>query len=520
MNPRFAFAAVTSAALVASSLSLTAVPGSAATTSPTGSFAAARRAGAAADSLVASQPTLFRLSAQDRMRQANVTTGGPLEYVSYLRNYRDLPVIGGDAVVVTDSAGKILSHWTAQDTPLRVDTTPKLTAAAAATVARRQFTRVDTVGTPTLTVVAQGSGVLAYEVAVTGLVAGKRGPQEAARRLYIDANTGRILTKWTVDQIHDGVGNGYYNGSVPLDTSHLNDMYLMKDPKRPGLSCGVLGGSVFTKPVDTWGNGTAADMETACTDAYYAAQQEWDMLGSWLGRSGFDGQGHGFPIYVNYDKPNAQWLGDSNAARFGHSVDRNRQLTSLDMVGHEMGHAVVQATPGGASVESGQNESAGDIFGALTESYANNAKDRPDYQVGESANLLNAGPIRYMYQPSLTSDPDCYSSKIPATEMHAAAGPQNHWFYLLAEGSNPTNGQPKSPTCNGAAVSGIGIQSAGRIFMAGLMRKTSGWTHAKARTATVAAAKELFAGGAECRATKAAWDAVSVPAAAGEVACP
>ena len=44
--------------------------------------------------------------------------------------------------------------------------------------------------------------------------------------------------------------------------------------------------------------------------------------------------------------------------------------------------------------------------------------------------------------------------------MHAAAGPGNHWFYLLAEGSNPTNGQPASPTCNGSTVTGIGIQKA------------------------------------------------------------
>ena len=54
-----------------------------------------------------------------------------------------------------------------------------------------------------------------------------------------------------------------------------------------------------------------------------------------------------------------------------------------------------------------------------------------------------------MYNPSLVGDPNCYSTSIPSTEVHAAAGPLNHWFYLLAEGTNPTNGQPASPTCNG-----------------------------------------------------------------------
>jgi hypothetical protein len=38
--------------------------------------------------------------------------------------------------------------------------------------------------------------------------------------------------------------------------------------------------------------------------------------------------------------------------------------------------------------------------------------------------------------------------------------PGNHWFYLLAEGTNPTNGQPTSPTCNSSTVTGVGIQNA------------------------------------------------------------
>ena len=64
-----------------------------------------------------------------------------------------------------------------------------------------------------------------------------------------------------------------------------------------------------------------------------------------------------------------------------------------------------------------------------------------------------------MYNPSAVGDPNCYSSSIPSTEVHAAAGPGNHWFYLLSQGTNPTGG-PTSPTCNGSTVTGIGIQKA------------------------------------------------------------
>ena len=68
-------------------------------------------------------------------------------------------------------------------------------------------------------------------------------------------------------------------------------------------------------------------------------------------------------------------------------------------------------------------------------------------------------------------------------ETHAAAGPGNHWFYLLAEGSNPTNGQPTSTTCNGSTgLVGIGIQTAGKIFYNAMLAKTSGMTYVKYRT--------------------------------------
>ena len=121
-----------------------------------------------------------------------------------------------------------------------------------------------------------------------------------------------------------------------------------------------------------------------------------------------------------------------------------------------------------------------------------------------------------MYQPSLVGDPNCYSSSIPSTEVHAAAGPQNHWFYLLAEGSSPV-AEARQPDLQQLVVTGIGIQKAGKIFYNGLLKKTSSWNHKAARKATLEAAIALFPGSCtEYNATKAAWDAVSVTTATGE----
>ena len=126
-----------------------------------------------------------------------------------------------------------------------------------------------------------------------------------------------------------------------------------------------------------------------------------------------------------------------------------------------------------------------------------------------------------MYNPSLAGDPNCYSSSIPSTETHSAAGPGNHWFYLLAEGTNPTDGQPTSTTCNGSTgLVGIGIQTAGKIFYNAMLAKTTGMTYFKYRTATLNAAKNLTPGNCtNFNKVKAAWDAVSVPAQAGDPTC-
>ena len=46
--------------------------------------------------------------------------------------------------------------------------------------------------------------------------------------------------------------------------------------------------------------------------------------------------------------------------------------------------------------------------------------------------------------------------------MHSAAGPGNHWFYLLAQGTSG-NGQPASTTCNGSAAQTWRFQTDGTV---------------------------------------------------------
>src|SRR5262245_12211158 len=90
----------------------------AATTSnpPASPDAARAMAAQNAASLVASRPAYLMASANDTFVQGNVVSSGSVQYVPYERNYRGVPVIGGDFVLVM-SGGQVVAHSVAQQQP-------------------------------------------------------------------------------------------------------------------------------------------------------------------------------------------------------------------------------------------------------------------------------------------------------------------------------------------------------------------------------------------------------------------
>ncbi|MFF0390398.1 M28 family peptidase [Kitasatospora sp. NPDC004615] len=452
-------------------------------------------------------------------RQSVTPFLGGLYSVSYERTYKGLPVVGGDAVVLADGQGKVRAVQNAKSGPVGVPTKAKIDAAAAEKAARAKLAKVDSAEAPRLVVrVKDGTSRLAWE----SVLSGSDGNRPSHLHVFVDAITGEVADSY--DDVKAGTINSKWNGPSPLtiSTTGSGSSFSLRDPNRPGLQCSDYStGSVFSKSSDSWGTGNPTSKETGCADAMFAAQKEWDMLRDWLGRNGHNGNGGSWPVKVGLNDINAYW--DGSTISIGHS-QANEWIAAMDVVGHEFGHGLDQYTPGGASSnEAGLGEATGDIMGALTEAYANEPApyDSPDYTVGEMINLVGQGPIRVMYNPSqISGNPNCYSASIPNTEEHAAAGPLNHWFYLLAEGSNPGGGKPSSPTCNSSSnLTGVGIQNAGKIFYGGMLLKTSGMTYKKYRTATLTAAKNLDPTCNLHARTKAAWDAVSVPAQPGDPSC-
>ncbi|MFI1170767.1 M28 family peptidase [Streptomyces melanogenes] len=477
------------------------------------------RAVAAADQAVRSGLDTLVNSPQEQYERRMVTPWVKNLYsVAYERSYRGLPVVGGDAVVLADGDGDIRAVQSASTVRIDVATTPSVTAKTAESTSRTKLAKVDKVVDSRLVVrLADGKPVLAWETVLAGRT--KSAPSKL--HVFVDARTGKVLA--THDDVEAGTANSKWNGPSPLtiDTTNSSGSYSLRDPNRPGLSCAdYSSGTVFTKSSDSWGTGNPTSKETGCADLMFAAQKQWDMLGQWLGRNGVNGSGRSFPGKVGLSDLNAYW--DGSSVTIGHN-SANEWIAGIDVVAHEYGHAIDSNTPGGTSgQEAGLGEGTGDIFGALTEAYVNEPApyDTPDYTVGEMIDLQGRGPIRNMYNPSLVSnDPNCYSSSIPGTEVHKAAGPINHWFYLLAEGSSPGGGKPNSPTCNSSTVTGVGVQNAGKIFYGGMLLKTSSMSYKKYRTATLSSAKTLDPTCDLFTKTKAAWDAISVPAQTGDPTC-
>jgi Zn-dependent metalloprotease len=482
---------------------------------PTGAQARTQAA-KVAEAFVAGRPQVLHAGGDETFIAHPVISSAGLQYVPYDRTYKGLRVVGGDFVVVTDSAGQVRYTSVAQQQAIgSLAVTPTLARRDAEAVARKQLPTVSTVDSAELVVYALGTPRLAWETTVTG--ASADGPSRLT--VDVDAATGAVLR--TQEHVVYGTGTSAYNGPNPvqINTSGSGSSFSMRDPTITNLSCQDYSTrAVFTGSDDVWGNGNATSKETGCVDALFAAQTEYRMLAAWDGRNGFDGNGGGWPLRVGLNDENAFY--DGTQVAIGHNT-RNQWISSLDVVAHELGHGIDDHTPGGIS-GGGTQEFVADTFGAATEWFANepSAYDPPDFQVGEEIDLVGSGPIRYMYNPSLAGDPNCYSSSIPRTEVHAAAGPGNHWFYLLAMGSNPTNGQPASPTCNGSTVTGIGIQKAARIMYNAMLLKTSASSYLRYRVWTLQAAKNLFPGSCtEFNTVKAAWDAVSVPAQSGEPTC-
>jgi Zn-dependent metalloprotease len=459
------------------------------------------------------------------------------EHVRFQRAFKGLPVIGGDFVLHAGAKGTLRSvSQTLREALSQVGTDPSYSADAAIQVAQRQFTG-EVSGAPRARLVIYARGAqprLAHDVTIQGF---NHEGTPSVLHVVLDAHTLQQLDRY--DEVETsaatGTGQTLLSGTVSITTDSTTGGYALRDPLRSSNYTTNMAnrrfgkGKVFTDADDVWGNFTNSDPASVGADAHYGMEVTWDYYKDVHARNGIDGHGKTAYSRVHYSRNyvNAFWSDSCFCMTYGDCDGRTYlPLVALDVSGHEMSHGVTSNTAGLAySGESGGlNEGTSDLFGTMVEFYANNAKQKPNYLIGERIYAANQGKdtpttaLRFMFKPSLDGrSPDCYSSNVGSLDVHYSSGIANHFFYLLAEGATVPAGfsnlQPSDLVCNGnTALTGVGRDAAQKIWYRALtVYMTSNTNYAGARTAVLNAAKDLYGQGSSQYNTAAqAWSAVSV----------
>lgn len=196
------------------------------------------------------------------------------------------------------------------------------------------------------------------------------------------------------------------------------------------------------------------DITLSKTDAYGASI--WYCLFLWeiFDRVGLIDDSHVYLSVVNVPMANAFW--NSHYMTYGSGVEPGapamKPLTSLDVVGHESGHGVIEAL-GNLEYqgESGAlNESIADIFGTCLEKYFDIRADRSlfDWDLGEDfMKGSTRKALRSLSNPKMYDQPDTYKGQNwfdtrrqeDQGGVHYNSGVNNYFYYCVSTANKGTN---------------------------------------------------------------------------------
>ena len=374
--------------------------------------------------------------------------------------------------------------------------------------------------------------------------------------LYIDAITGNVLyynatIKHLGEFAHGSKGSSHpentakssfiaanaatrYSGTQSIQTLLSGSSYILSDNTRGNgiQTFNMKKGTNYSTAVnftDVNNDWTAAEFANAnkdngALDAHWGAEKTYDYFSATHGRNSYDNAGAAIKSYVHYSNAydNAYWNGSVMTYGDGSGTYFDI-LTSIDVAGHEIGHAVCEKTANLVyQKESGaMNEGFSDIWGACIEANATTGKQT--WLIGEDIERRTGhASLRSMSNPKAEGQPDCYggtnwvnvnctpSQANDQCGVHTNSGVLNHWFYILSVGKSGTN--DKGSAYN---VTGITIAKAAKIaYKLESAYLTANSTYADARAKGIQSAVDLYGtGSAEVIATTNAWYAVGVGAA-------
>ncbi len=288
--------------------------------------------------------------------------------------------------------------------------------------------------------------------------------------LYVDAQNGEIINEVSkiYDVIEDSLATGETNyacvETVEFTTTYHPDneaSYFTLENDIVKTYDGEFGTSIFDGN-NEWTNNNSA------VDVHWGMEQTHSYFLNKHNRNSLDDDGISIIGIIDaFDNCNASWNSAIPSALFGdgNPYCNNNTPTSLDIVGHELTHGIIQYSANLIyQKESGAlNESFSDIFGVLV--HFESDPECADWIIGDEVFTFTSG-IRNLSNPKTFNAPDTYQGQYwedtqncnesPSNDycgVHTNSSVQNYWFYLLAEGGNGIND-------NGDAYSIIGIGKA------------------------------------------------------------
>lgn len=392
------------------------------------------------------------------------------------------------------------------------------------------------------------------------------------QEVYVDAHNGEILFKEQIikhatsfngnkittpipnnsnvsdfESLITGTANTKYSGVRSIETrfdTTLN-MHVLNDLTRGAeivtYNCERIPASYqnvhFKDNDNNWTSAEHANsfFDNAAQDGHWGAEMTYDFWKTIFNRDSFDDNNGILKSYVHYRQTtvslsNAFW----NGSFMTYGDGASKPFTSIDVCGHEIGHAVCTYTASLAyQNQSGAiNEAYSDIWGACIEHYGRTGSlsGTPATAVWRIGEDLTTSGLRYMAAPTTLGDPDTFRGTNyiatgddgPCTPaggstgndycgVHSNSGVMNHWFYILTVGKSGTNNAPiaERDTYN---VSGIGMVKSSQIaYYAERDYLTPNATFFDTRDATIAVAKSLFClSGPEVIAVTNSWFAVNI----------
>jgi bacillolysin len=474
--------------------------------------------------------------------------------------YQGVPVYG--AQIVRDSeSGVAQSIFGEVPQALSIDTTPALDAAgaerammSAAGAGARLVRRMEL----TILPMSEGAPRLAYSAIVA--------TSKDVFRLFVDANTGAELLRYTEIQTQSavGTGQGLVGGTKKMSVRPSGGAFVTDDRLRPPMlttydmrgdlsrtvNVAFAGFPLFPSDLATDSDNVWTDIPTVDGHAYIG--WTYDYYFKRHGRRGLDNRDRPIVTLVNGARReqgaqvtdpdlfglfviNAFWCGACGPGGigvmyFGNGFPANLVFTttgqnwgylagSLDVAAHELTHGVTESTSNLIyQGESGAlNESFSDIMGTAVEFFyqpVGAGVGQADFILAEDSIRTPSGAglqgIRSMVNPTAFGDPDHYSVRFTGTGdnggVHINSGIPNHAFFLaVAGGTNRVSGQ---------TVTGVGVANIEQMekvfYRAFTLLMPANSTFATARAATIQAARDLYPTGPVVNAVTQAWTAVGV----------